>query len=523
MKISMQTKLIGLIISLLFFVIILLTSVFTYIQSKQTEQHMGQLALKVATTVSFMSEIKTALYLDNPSLEIDPIVEKMRKEIGAEYIIVGNKDSIRYSHPQKWKIGKKMVGGDNDKALVDGKYYISKAKGSLGPALRGKAPIFDETGNIIGIVSVGFMLKDVQSAIIENLIPVIFFSFITLLLGGIGGILLARNIRKDILGLEPNEIAALYREHNAILLSIKEGIIAVDEKGFITVMNNSAREILGVEDNPIKQPIEKVLPNLGIRDFFESGTYEKDKEMILKNRMVIVNRTPIIEKGKVLGIVASFRDKTEMSKMINTLSEVRKYSEDLRAQTHEFTNKLYVISGLLQLGQYKEAIDLIQLESSINNIQNRILFEQIQDKKVQAILLGKISKASEKKIDFSLDETSYLKAFPKHIDISKLITILGNIIDNAFEAAYESQQREVSFFATDMGNDVVFEVVDSGPGIKADEIKNIFKKGYSTKKGDDRGYGLSIVKEVVEDLGGMIEVQNKKEGGTVFSVFLPKK
>ncbi|WP_243297828.1 ATP-binding protein [Bacillus litorisediminis] len=518
----MQTKLLVLIISLLLFVIILLTGIYSYFETKQTEQHMGQLALQVATTVSLMPGIKEAFELDNPADVIQPIAEKIRKEVGAEYIVVGNKDSIRYSHPQPWKIGKKMVGGDNDSALIHGESYISKAVGSLGPALRGKAPIFDQEGNIIGIVSVGFMLEDIQAVIFNKLINFSLIALLVLVLGIGGGILLARNIRKDTLGLEPRQIASLYRERNAILHSIKEGIIAVDDKGIITMMNHTARNMLGISDNPINQPIEKVIPNTEMYRVLESGIYESDQEMILRDRVVIVNRTPILEKDKVVGVVASFRDKTEVTEMINTLSEVRKYSEDLRAQTHEYTNKLYAISGLLQLGEYEEAIEFIQAESSFNQIQNRILSEQIQDHKVQAILLGKLGKASEHKITFIIDPNSFLKPLPKHIDISKLITILGNLIDNAFEEVMKSPKKEVTFFATDIGHDIVFEIADTGKGIDFENQPDIFEKGVSKKKGKDRGFGLAIVKQVVAELNGTIELHNQPEGGAVFSVFIPK-
>jgi CitB family two-component system sensor histidine kinase CitS len=255
----------------------------------------------------------------------------------------------------------------------------------------------------------------------------------------------------------------------------------------------------------------------------ESGVIENDQEMILNNRVVIVNRTPIFDKGKIVGVVASFRDKTEVTEMINTLSEVRKYSEDLRAQTHEYTNKLYAISGLLQLGEYDEAIDFIQNESMNHQIQSRILVEQIQDHKVQAILFGKIGKASEHKIAFTIDPNSYLKPLPKHIDLSKLITILGNIIDNAFEEVMKCPKREVTFFTTDIGNDIVFEVSDTGKGIDFENYEDIFEKGFSTKIGKDRGYGLAIVKQVITELNGTIELQNVRGGGAVFTIFIPKK
>lgn len=522
-KVSMQTKLLGLIISLLLFVIILLTGIYAYLESNQTEEKMGQLALQVATTVSLMPVIKGAFDTADPSTIIQPISERIRKKVGAEFIVVGNKKSIRYSHPDKWKIGKKMVGGDNARALIGGEYYTSKAIGSLGPSLRGKAPILDEDGKIIGIVSVGFLMEDIQTAIFNKFVKISFFAFLVLLLGVLGSILLARNIRKDILGLEPREIASLYRERSAILLSIKEGIIAIDDKGLITMMNPSALKMLGIKENPINQPIDKVFSNTKMHRVLKSGVNETDQEMILNDKVVIVNRTPIFEKDEVVGVVASFRDKTEVKEMVNTLSEVRKYSEDLRAQTHEYTNKLYVLSGLLQLGHYQEAIDLIQLESAIHHNQNRILFEQIHDRKVQAILLGKLGKASEKKVAFIIDENSSLQPLPQHIDISKLIAILGNLIDNAFEAVQQNPAKEVSIVATDIGNDIVFEIVDNGRGIKPNEMPDIFQKGYSTKLGIDRGYGLAIVKEVIEELSGSIEVQNQKGGGTVFSVFIPKK
>ncbi|MEH7388602.1 sensor histidine kinase [Bacillus sp. JJ1521] len=523
MKVTLQSKLLILIISLLLFVIISLTGTISYFESKQTEQEMGKLALQVATTVSFTPDIQEAFELEDPSKVIQPIVEHIREEVGAEYIVVGNKDSIRYSHPQEWKIGKKMVGEDNDKALIHGEYYSSKAIGSLGPSLRGKAPIFDLEGNIIGIVSVGFMLDDIHAVILNTLMKYSMIAFFVLILGIGGGILLAKNIRKDILGLEPHQIASLYRERNAILYSIKEGIIAVDEYGKINLMNHNAKSMLGINENSVNKPIEDVVPNTEMYRVLQSGYFESDREMLLNDRVVIVNRTPIIEKDRIVGVVASFRDKTEITEMINTLSEVRKYSEDLRAQTHEFTNKLYALSGLLQLGEYEEAIDFIQMESSNHQIQSRILFEQIHDHKVQAILLGKIGKASEHKITFTIDPNSFLQLLPKHVNLSKLITILGNIIDNAFEEVMKSnRKKEVSFFTTDIGNDIVFEVADSGNGVDFGNQAAIFTKGFSTKNEKNRGFGLASVKQAVTELNGTIEISNNDGGGAVFSIFIPK-
>lgn len=522
-RVTLQTKILGLIIGLVVSVTILLAGIISYIESEETEQSIGNRALTVATSVSFMPSVKEAFALDDPAAVIQPLAEKIREKVGAEYIVIGNSDSIRYAHPDEKKLGKRMVGGDNSRALIKGEYYTSRAVGSLGPSLRGKAPIFNDKNEIIGIVSVGFMVEDIKSIIFNKLVKIGGISLIVLILGTIGGILLARNIRKDTLGLEPREIASLYRDRDAILQSVKEGIIAIDKDGYISMMNPSARKILSLDEDLKFKRIEEIIPNTEMYDVLRTGKRKNDKVMFLKNREIVVNRTPIVENDEVVGVVASFRDKTELNEMLNALSDVRRYSEDLRAQTHEFTNKLYVISGLLQLGHYNEAIELIQQESALHLNQNKVVFEQIEDKTVQAILLGKISKASEKKIDFVVDDNSSLAPVPKQIDMVKLITILGNLIDNAMEAVEDNDKKQVVFFSTDLGEDIIFEIADNGKGIVEDKVKSIFETGFSTKKDRDRGYGLASVKAVIDELGGSVIVHNQPVAGAVFSVFIPKK
>ncbi|MGC4377868.1 sensor histidine kinase [Fictibacillus sp. Mic-4] len=525
LNVSLQTKILGLIITLLLFVIILLTGIFAYFESTETKDETKKLALQTAKTVSLMPAVKEELQSNPSSTEIQTIAEQIREQAGAASVIVTNRDGICYSYPDSDQIGKTIQHKDDFKALVFGGNYVTESTGEMGPAIRGKAPIIVDFGNykkVMGVVTVEFLKKDLHNNIANKITKIILFSSFVLGLGIIGGVYLAKSIRKDTLGLEPYEIAALFRERSAILLSIREGIISIDQKGLITMMNTSAKEMLGLEKDAINQPIETVFPQSTMKKVLETGVIEKNIEMELKDKIVIVNSMPIIENGRIVGVVASFRDKTELKKMIDTLSEVRKYSEDLRAQTHEFTNKLYVLLGLLELGHYDEAIEMIKTESTIHQNQNRILFEQIHDAKVQAILLGKLGKASEKKINFTLDPNSSIEPLPPHIGVSQLVTIIGNLIDNAFEAVAKQGKKEVLFFITDVGNDIVIEVVDNGPGISDEQIETIFKKGFSMK-GPNRGYGLSNVKEAIDELEGTIEVSNQKDHGAIFTVFIPKK
>ncbi|MFB5580785.1 sensor histidine kinase [Bacillus albus] len=518
-KVSLQTKIVSLIIALILFVVLLLAGIFVYIQSVDTKRQVEQLALQTAKSLSFMPAIKDAFQNNEHKSTIQSIAEQVREQAGADYVIIEDRFGVMYSHSNSDLIGIMSNNPYNYEALTFGGYYTLEGKGESGPALMAKAPIIVRNGDydqVVGVVTVEFLIKGIESNILSRTKEIILFSLAVLLVGIIGGILLARSIRKDTLGLEPNEIAALYRERSAILLSIKEGIIAIDQNGFITMMNTSAEEMLHVNDDYMQQHISKVLPNFNMERVLET-----DQEIAFQDKVFILNMTPILENNSTVGVVCSFRDKTELQNLVNTISEVRKYSEDLRAQTHEFTNKLFVLSGLLQLGHYREAIEFIQQESNIHQSQNHILFHQIHDAKVQAILLGKIGTASEKKIDFHIEGDSALHPLPDHIKVSHLITILGNIIDNAFDAVSGQEDKSISFFVTDIGHDIVFEVIDSGIGVPEEKISTIFQKGFSTK-GNNRGYGLANVKEMVDVLEGTIEIQNEKNGGAIFTIYLPK-
>ncbi|HEU5138680.1 MAG TPA: sensor histidine kinase [Bacillales bacterium] len=525
LRVSLQTKILVLIIALILFVIILLTAISSYLEYKETRKQMKQLALQTAKMVSYMPTVKEALRSDHPSPEIQGVAERVRDEVNAATVIIANRNGVIYSYPDPDMIGKQMESDDNYKALVLGGYYNTETKGRLGKAIRGKAPIFvdyETYRKLEGVVSVGFLQKEIRSAIVQKILKSSLFALFVLAVGIIGGILLAKNIKKETLGLEPYEIASLYRERNAILSSVKEGILAIDEHGLITMLNKSAQNILGLSKDAVRKPIRELVPETEMLKLLETGAPESNREMFFKEKVLIVNRTPVIKNERIVGVVSSFRDKTEIQDMIDTLSEVRKYSEDLRAQTHEFTNKLYVLSGLLQLGQYTEAINMIQKESNVHSQQNRILFDQIHDAKVQAILLGKLSKASEKKIDFNIDSNSSLDPLPPHVKISQLITIIGNLIDNAFEAVQGQEQGEVGFFTIDMGDDIVIEISDNGPGVPKEAIEHLFDKGFSSKGGNNRGYGLANVRKTVRELNGTIDFFNSKEGGAIFTTYIPK-
>ncbi|MFZ7944801.1 ATP-binding protein [Neobacillus sp. 19] len=499
---------------------------FKNILETNLKHEIGSKALSVAQSISSMPEIEAAFSANNPSAIIQPIAEKIRKQVDAEFIVIGNRNEIRYSHPNPKRLGQKMVGGDNGR-VFKGESVTSESTGTLGPSLRGKAPIFSGE-KVIGVVSVGYLQTDIQKEV-AKIQKKIFVATLVILFGGlIAALLISLNIKRAIFGLEPKEIAWMYQEKHAILESIHEGIIAIDTNGRITVVNETAHTILKVPMQTLLRGkrIEEVLENTHLLKVVETGQAEYDQEILISGEVYLANRIPIFNnKDEVIGAVASFRNKSELTKLLKELSHIKTYAEGLRAQTHEYSNRLYTLLGLIQLGSYKEAIDFISKEVDVAQGFIQFLMKEVPDPIIAAFILGKVSLASELKIQFSIDRESSFTDVPAAISRDSLITIIGNLVNNAFEAVRESdkEEKKVALFLTDLGKELIMEVEDNGNGIEETSGNLIFKQGYTTKDtSSNAGIGLSLVQKAVNELGGTITFSSAKGEGTIFTVAIPK-
>lgn len=525
-RLSLQTKLVLLIMGLFLIVITVLGTSFNSILTRSVEEQIGKRALSVAEAVAAMPVIKAAFEMQDPSDIIQPLTKEIQMKSGAEFIVVGNKESIRYSHPNEEKIGKEMVGGDNYIALYEGASYVSKSEGTLGPSIRGKAPIFDEQGQIVGLVSVGFLDTSVDEIAQQYEDQVILLIILFFGISIIGAFLISKEVKRAIFGLEPKQIGRLYQERSAILESVHEGIIAINDKGYISTINEAAYKILNIEpkDDIPKRHILEILPETKLLDVLREGKHQYNQEITIDDNPIIVSRVPIMTKGKITGVVASFRKKTDIEQLSRELSQVQQYAGVLRSQTHEYANKLYTISGLIQLKSYQEALEIINKETNDYQDLIQFLLDAVPDKLISAILLGKYNRAHELQVDFIIDKDSSLRDVPSHIQREKLVTILGNLLDNAFEAVLESRssRREVHLFMTDLGNDFIFEIEDSGNGLSTNEQEQLFSRGFSTKNGKDRGHGLFLVNQALRYLNGYITISESELGGLAFLVVIPK-
>jgi len=497
----------------------------TSIIGNVVEEHIGRRALQVSRTVALIPLVKRKISEPQPDGSLQRLAEQIRQETGAEFIVIGNRQGIRYSHPVSERIGQPMVGGDNAPALERGEAYVSRAIGTLGPSIRGKVPIFSDSGEIIGVVSVGYLQEGVEGLVHTQQLKVGLVVGALMLIGIIGAVKISGRFKRAIFGLEPEQIARLFSERTSIIESIREGIVAIDPDARVTVANRQAINILrrSPDEDVIGQPIREVLPGAKLSRILSGGDQRIDQELEVNGTTMIINTVPMLENKEIIGAVASFRRKDELDIVAKQLSQVKEYSEMLRAQTHEYSNKLHTIAGLIQIGEHKKALDLIGQESAGYQGLIAFLAKAVPHPILAAFIIGKYNHAQELRVKLEIDPESEMRDVPLGLNREKLVTILGNLIDNALDSVMRADREHlVRLSMTDAGRDLVFEVEDSGLGISSDSSEKIFEKGFSTNPQEHRGQGLYLVKNALCDLGGQITLADSELGGALFTVFIPK-
>jgi two-component system, CitB family, sensor kinase len=504
--------------------LLIVASGFSYIIIHNEFRQKGTEALQIAETVASIPPVIQAFQTPHPSNIINPLVERIRRKFGAQFIVVANMQLIRYSHPNPKEIGKVMSEPDDDnQSVLHGKPSISEATGTLGLSIRGKAPIFDSRHHQIGLVSVGFLVNGIWKQLALGLVNIIGLSAGAFVLSLIGAHVLSGHVKRLIFGMEPSEIAYLVQEQSAIMHSIQEGILAVDRQGRITACNPQAQRILGLEtESVLGQSIDDVLPHARLCSVISNGPDYIDQPMIIGTTMMIVNRVPVMLNNEMIGAVVTFRDKMHLDQVEKRLEALDNYAEALRSQRHEFMNRLHTIAGLIQLKEYDLVRELID---EINNEQNQLLAffaNRIRDPAVLAIIVGKMHRAKELGIHMEIDPKSKLSDHCVHRDV--VVTVLGNAIDNALEALAQGQSKHrdplIRVFITDEFDTITLSVQDSGPGIDPKLGNRIFEDGVSTK-GPGRGFGLSLCWQLVSRANGKLAVVSSSEGATLEMV-LPK-
>jgi two-component system CitB family sensor kinase len=526
---TLQTKVLLIQVGIVLLVAGLISTAVASVLMRLIEQQSGERALGIAQAVALMPEMRDAFDAPDPPVKIQPLAEAIRHTAGLSFVVVSNRALIRYSHPNADLIGRSLQDpplpdgaiAEDDARALRGESFVVQEDGSLGRSIRAKVPIYDAEGSVIGAVSVGILVDRLQDSLASHL-PELSGSILIALLVGIGvSFLLARHIKGQMLGLEPLEIAALFEQREAMLHGIREGVVAVDRTGQITIVNDEARRLLRLPEGIEGWPVRDVIPDSGLPRVLRAGTAESDQSTQLNGRAIVVSRIPVVLRGKLVGAIATFRDQTELEELARELQGARSYADTLRAQAHEFANKLHTIAGLLELGWHDQAVAFITQATREQQKWINELPARIADPSLVALLVGKASVASERGITFSVSPRSRLGQLDGLSDV--LATVTGNLIENAFDAVEGQPRRAVIVNLRERDGMIWAEVRDSGPGVPRQLMGRIFETGFSTKEpghAGPRGLGLALVKRLVTQHGGEISLRN--EGGAVFSVRLPR-
>ena len=483
----------------------------------ELDNQYEQRALAVAESVASMGSVQDAVTSGDADGIIQVTAEQVRASTGATYVVVTDRDGIRFSHPNPALIGKPV--DESPGAVLAGHTWVGVQTGTLGVSARGKAPIL-QGGRVVGMVSVGYLESGVWGHLLSDLPSYGVTVLAALLLGVLGSALLARRLKRQTFGLEPYEIAGLLEEREASLQGIREGAIATDADGTITLANAEARRLLDLAGDPVGKKVAQVMPAGRLASFLAGGLNDEDEVVLAGERVLIASRRPVRVRGQEIGHVVTLRDSTDLKRLSGGIG-VDSLTDALRAQAHEFSNRLHTIAGLVELGRAEEAMQLITATSGVHQELTESLLERLGDPVLGALLLAKAAIASERGVELRVSDDTVLTE--KVLEGNDLITLVGNLIDNALDSAGQSRgERWVSVAVSAQQEDLVIRVADSGAGVPDRLLDKVFEEGFTTKPrggGRRRGIGLALVREVARRHGGDVEVAN--EGGAVFTVRLP--
>lgn len=506
---------------------ILITIISTVVNIKSEQTRIDQNLENMAQALS-QSEIVREELAGNNTVQSESVLQLYLKSLeesllNIDVISIIDTDRVRRYHSNPELIGTVYDGSVPEFQYGENNFYVTSDTGPSGSQRRAYTAIYDENGNYLGFV-IAVMLNQNINRIILNTIGIHLISAVAVILCAL--ILshrLSRKIKRLLLGYEPDTFSAMFSVRDNILESLDEGILAVDIEERIIYINKSARNILHINKSRIEgQKISEISPVLSMNHTLTSGEkYFGVSVQPEQGTDVLVDQIPVMEQGAIVGALCILRDRTEYTKMMEDLSGVRYMVESMRANNHDFINKLHVILGLIHVGNTEEASEYITHITAIQQTLIHSIMKNIEDPSVAALLIGKCARAAELNIKFTLKNGSKLSRSDISLMSGDLVTIIGNLLDNAMDSMNEDEKlpKELLVGIFTQPHAMLISVDDTGTGIASENLQSIFAKDFSTK-GENRGTGLYIVNNLVQKYNGTITVDSDPGVGTSFTVTL---
>ncbi|WP_010287515.1 ATP-binding protein [Kurthia massiliensis] len=515
----------GKITALTFFIIVfsfLLAGLFIMSHVLQSEEkRISEQAMLVAQTVAKLSEVAETLSDTTTSNEqkanmLDETIQNVQTTNKADYIVVLTMDRVRLTHPHHALIGVRSQSNDLNDAFTE-HYYTTVAKGDVGNMARAFVPVMNASHTQIGVVLVGYELPTFWYIVTSLKKEIAIAILLSLLFGGWGAFLLSRSMKRELLDYEPHEIAKLYIERTEAFNAMHEGVIAIDNHFTITVFNVKAKQILGVEDELlIGRNIYDVLPDSRLPEIIDFNQPIYNKELLINQHTILSNRVPIEVAGETVGAIAIFQDRTEVKKLAEELTGVKEFVQALRIQNHEHKNKIHTVAGLIQLGNYDEALHYIQGVKQAQDDIHHFLHTRIQNKNLAGLLLSKVNHGKELGITVEIDDQSKLDYLPPSLDFHDFVVVLGNLIENSFDALQLCDHEEKHLLISIDQDEQLLTILveDNGIGMTEAQLARIFDNGFTTKKSKNHGIGLYLIHDIIQKANGTIDVMSTPNAGT---------
>ncbi|MBZ3903880.1 ATP-binding protein [Streptomyces griseiscabiei] len=519
-------------------------ALFTYVSDRSQAEEAGtRQARAVAVTVADSPSVRAAIHTSEPSRRLQPYATEVQRHAGVDFVTIMTPDGIRWTHPNPELIGEHFLG--HIEQAQNGESFTETYTGTLGPSVRAVVPIM-EKGKVIGLVSAGIRVQAISDRVQEQLTALVGVAAGALALGGMGTYIVNARLRRHTHNMNAAELSNMHDYHQAALHAVREGLLMLDGQYRVALINDGARELLGVTDDVVGRSVADLGLPAPLTGALLSSEPRVDEVLLTAERVLVVNTSPV-SGGQRRGAVVTLRDVTELQSLTGELNSERGFTEALRSQAHEAANRLHTVVSLIELGRADEAIDFATAELELAQALTDKVVAAVSEPVLAALLLGKAAQANERGVELVVSEDSRIDdgLLPESLPARDLVTVLGNLIDNAVDAAQGSVGARVTVTAyTDEtgeadeadapdspgagggpseGPVLVLRVTDTGAGVDPAHAEAVFERGFSTKPAGPggRGLGLALVRQTAHRHDGTLTVSEAAGGGAEFEVRLP--
>jgi sensor histidine kinase regulating citrate/malate metabolism len=487
---------------------------------RATDERAAHTVSALAQSIADAPDVRAAVRAPSPTLILQPYAERIRRDTGVDFVTIMDPDGLRYTHPNPRRIGGTFIG--NIARARAGHAFTETYTGTLGPSVRTVAPVFGDGHRVVALVAVGITVRAISAELRRRLLVVVGVAAMVLAFGIGGSYLVAARLRRQTRGVAPGELRGMFEYYEAILHAVREGLVLLDRSGRVVLCNDAARELLDLPDGPGGRRVGDLgLPEELVASL-TSPEPRADEIHVADTRVLVVNTSPVRSRDRAMGNVVTLRDHTELQGLTGELDTVRGFAESLRSQAHEAANRLHTVVSLVELGRPDDAVAFATADlATAQRLTDRVV-GSVTEPVLAALLLGKSAEAAERGVELEIAEDTAIDGVVEPRD---LVTILGNLIDNAVDAAVDNaaaRPPRVRVAVRREGGVLVLRVADSGRGVDPADVPEMFRRGWTTKSSGGpvgHGLGLALVGRAVRRHAGTVEVAG--DDGAVFTVRLP--